>query len=65
MGFLDLLKLSIGNPEVYMEIVKKDSQDIPMSIRMFLGDAIRNAMCVSDKQKMTNRINSALREVGI
>lgn len=65
MSYIGLLKIVTRSPDEFLKIVKRDSGNIPMSIRMFLGDAIRNALCVPDKTELTNRISSALKEVGI
>lgn len=61
----ELIHLACHHEEAYLELVRKDSEKIPLSVKMFLGDKVRNTLMGMRDQERANRITAALSEVGI
>lgn len=59
-----MVNMMIHEKERFTECIKKDRSKIPISIRLFLGHEIRNALAVLNAQSV-KRILEALNTVGL
>lgn len=60
-----LVRLSCAGEETFLEMVRADSGRIPESVRLFLGDRIRDALMGLEDEERARAIEEALSEVGI
>ncbi|MBI5327024.1 MAG: hypothetical protein HZB80_01860 [Deltaproteobacteria bacterium] len=62
--FKELLEIACKNEGKFIEIVRRESSNIPLPVRMFIADKIRNAVMGMD-EKRSRTITEALATVGI
>lgn len=62
----ELVELAVKDEERFMKKVKEESMTIPASVRIFLADAIRNALVgLENDHHARVKILDALKVVGI
>jgi hypothetical protein len=64
MGDKDLLQLFSESEDRFVEIVRVDSLQIPLSVKLYLSNRIRNAMVGIDRPT-AERVVEALKIVGM
>lgn len=60
-----LIRLASVDEEAFLEVVRNDSVRIPVSVKLFPGDRIRNALTGMENDERAMRIVEALDELGI
>ena len=63
--FTDMLHLACNEEAAFLSLVKSESSKIPLSVRMFLADRIRNALMGMEDEERIKVIKDALDAVGI
>jgi len=63
--FNELLALSTTDKERFLKLVRKEKDNIPMSVRLFLSDKIRNILAGMEDREKAKKIAKVLSEVGI
>lgn len=63
--FTDMLHLACNEEAAFLSLVKAESAKIPLSVRMFLADRIRNALMGMEDEERVKDIENALNAVGI
>jgi len=63
--FTDMLHLACNEEAAFLSLVKTESAKIPLSVRMFLADRIRNALMGLEDDERVKDIENALDAVGI
>ncbi len=63
--FTDMLHLACKEEAAFLSLVKTESAKIPLSVRMFLADRIRNAHMGMEDEERVKDIENALDAVGI
>ena len=63
--FTDMLHLACNEEAAFLSLVKTESAKIPLSVRMFLADRIRNALMGMEDEERVKVIENALDAVGI
>jgi len=63
--YKDMIHLACTSEVAFLDLVRAESEKIPLSVRIFLADRIRNAlMCMGDNEH-AGVIENALEVVGI
>lgn len=63
--FTDMLHLACKEEVAFLSLVKTESAKIPLSVRMFLADRVRNALMGLEDDERVKDIENALDAVGI
>lgn len=63
--FTDMLHLACNEEAAFLSLVKAESAKIPLSVKMFLADRIRNALMGMEDDERVKDIENALDAVGI
>lgn len=63
--FTDMLHIACKEEAAFLSLVKTESAKIPLSVRMFLADRIRNALMGMEDDERVKDIENALDAVGI
>lgn len=63
--FKDMLNFACKEEAAFLSLVKAESSKIPLSVRMFLADRIRNALMGMEDEERVKVIKDALEAVGI
>lgn len=63
--FTDMLHMACNEEAAFLSLVKAESAKIPISVRIFLADRIRNALMGMEDDERVKVIDDALDAVGI